>query len=149
MARIQPLNADGPLPKAPPKHKAPRRAHDKGYLAWLHELPCCVSGVTDGVIAHHITIGRGRMGVKADDSLALPLHHSLHTDYPQALHVIGEKKFWNSHGIDPFLLASNLYKAYTDYSENLDFAKAFLKFHKQLGFWCASNGIKHFEEKTR
>lgn len=61
----------GPLPKAPAKRKIARRLHDKPYLAFLHELPCCVSGVTNDVIAHHITIGRERMGVKEDDSLAL------------------------------------------------------------------------------
>lgn len=128
-------------------NKAPKRERDKDYLAWLHELPCCVTGVTNGVIAHHITIDRGRMGVKSDDSLALPLLHELHDQHPGALHVIGERRFWNQHGINPFLLAFSLHISYTEYNKNHAFAKAIMKAHRDLAGWCKANGVKHFQEK--
>jgi len=134
------------IPKAPDFKKAARRERDKGYLAWLHELPCCVSGYY-GVIAHHITIDKGRMGVKADDKLALPLLESRHNMYSGSLHVVGEKNFWNRYGIDPFNLASSLYKVYTDYHGSIDYAHAIIKAHRDLGRWCCDNGIEHFQAR--
>lgn len=148
MARIASEKVYG-LPKAPPRQRSVRRERDADYLGWLHELPCCVSGVTNGVIAHHITIDRGRMGVKSDDSLALPLLNELHDQHPGALHVIGEKRFWNNHGINPFLLAFSLHTVYTEYHKNLAFAKALLKAHREIGSWCRANGVTHFQEKTK
>lgn len=136
------------IPKAPNFKKEARREKDKGYLAWLHELPCCVSGAY-GVIAHHIEIESYRMGVKTDDKLALPLREELHNIHPGSLHMIGEANFWNQHGIDPFNLAFSLYKVYTDYHGNIDFAQAIIKAHRDLGRWCKTNGIEHFDGKVR
>ncbi len=63
------------IPTPTPKAKAVK---SKGYLAFLHSLPCCVSGKRD-VQAAHLSMaapqfahyGRGK-GRKAPDRWALP-----------------------------------------------------------------------------
>jgi len=146
MSRLAPLTS-GPLPKAPPKRKADRRLQDKAYLNFLHHLPCCVSGVRDNVIAHHLTIGRGRMGVKEDDSLALPLSNVLHDQHPGALHVVGEKKFWGRWAIAPFDLCRDLYDLYEQKGPNVPAAVTLLHGHRLMAQKRIEAGLKLFDER--
>ena len=136
----------GPLPKAPEKRKVARRLHDRPYLAFLHTLPCCISGTTNDVIAHHITIGRGRMGVKEDDSLALPLSAQWHNDFPQSLHAVGEKNFWRRWGVDPFALASDLYGLFQQRGQAKREAFVLIAGHRALAQRRIEIGLKLFSE---
>ena len=89
-----------------PQPKPQKRQRDKGYLAWLHLLPCCVpdcgSPCTD---AHHTRLGTdGAMGRKPSDSAAVPLCHEHH----RRLHDQGEKTFQQDHRLH-LLSASRVY----------------------------------------
>ncbi len=55
---------------------------NKKYLEWIRSLPCCVTGRTDNVIAHHaINCGLGgSTGGKASDLLAMPLNTEVHAE---------------------------------------------------------------------
>lgn len=96
------------FPKAKPAKKA-------GYLAFLHKLPCVVSG-RYGVQAAHISFaapqylhyGRGK-GHKADDRWALPLSPEAHAEQ----HSGNEAAYWAAQGIDPHLLALVIYGAWS------------------------------------
>lgn len=63
-----------------------------GYLAYLHTLPCAVSGNQHEVHAHHV-VGHGLkpLGGKTSDFLAFPLSAILHQQGRDALHVTGHK----------------------------------------------------------
>lgn len=86
-----------------PKRK---QAKSKGYLAFLHRLPCVITGRT-GVQACHVSFrapqyghyGRGKQ-TKAADRWALPMTPEMHA----AQHAMGERDFWLKHGVDPHLL---------------------------------------------
>lgn len=144
--RLKPMT-EGPIPKAPAKRPTVRRERDKDYLGFLHRLPCCVSGVQSDVIAHHITVGRGRMGVKEDDSLALPLHNAMHDQHPGALHVVGERNFWTRWGINPFDVTRDLYDLYEQQGPNVPAAVAILHGHRLMGQKRIEAGLKVFHVK--
>jgi hypothetical protein len=87
------------------------RKMDKEYLAYIHTLPCAVSGTgiryacRGRITAHHAGT-RGLMQ-KADDRTAIPLCEWHHQEGPDAIHKLG-KKFWKHHGLDKDLLISLL-----------------------------------------
>lgn len=99
-----------------PKKKATK---NKGYLAWLHELPCVVSG-RYGVEAAHLSYanpryghyGRGR-GTKASDMWALPLCSDEH----RSQHSGSELTYWSEVGENPHSLAVVLWAIYSQYGE--------------------------------
>lgn len=80
---------------------------NRDYLAFIRELPCCVTGVriveaahlssADTRYGHH---GRAR-GTKAGDRWALPLSPEQH----RRQHSGNEMAYWRSVGIDPHFLA--------------------------------------------
>lgn len=144
--RVKPLDA-GPIPKAPTKRPRDRRIRNKEYLGFLHQLPCCVSGVSR-VVAHHIRVGRGRMGAKEDDSLALPLAYSLHDQHPGALHVIGERNFWNRYGINPLHLTDDLWALYEKHGPAVAAAHQVISAHRQIGQLRVQLGIDVFDRKV-
>lgn len=93
------------------KHSKPTK--DKDYLAFLHELPCIVTGRTP-VEAAHISyadpragkLGRGK-GRKESDCWAVPLCQEEHA----LQHTMDEQAYWRSVGIDPVPVAAFLYAA--------------------------------------
>lgn len=97
--------------------KAPVK--DKAHLMFLCGLQCCITGVREGLNAHHLLrddlgrIKRG-MGMKAADEFTIPLHHAKHTE----LHMDGnETRYLEENGIyHPVELALLLY-AYTGQEE--------------------------------
>lgn len=143
--RIAPLTK-GSLPKAPAKRNVPRRLHDRAYLAFLHELPCCVSGTANDVIAHHITIGRGRLGVKEDDSLAIPLSSQWHNDWPESLHMVGEVAFWRRWKIEPFALAADLYALFKTHGPVSISGAHLISAHRRLAQRRVEIGVPLFFE---
>lgn len=100
----------------PPKK---RPAKNSAYLAWLHELPCCVTGRT-GVQAAHLSFssswhghyGRAR-GTKAPDRFALPLCPDEHARQ----HSMNERFYWEGIGINPHELALTLFGLFHDYDQ--------------------------------
>ena len=117
--------APDPTPKAKP-------SKSKGYLAWLHELPCCVSGQF-GVHAAHLSFaapryghyGRGK-GSKASDRWALPLAPAEHARQ----HSMNEQDYWREVGIDPHLLALTIHGLWTDLGDGgQPFAQAIINQH--------------------
>ena len=139
----------GVIAKAPARTRRPRNeGKDAGYIAWLHTLPCCVSGVTDRIIAHHPTVARGRMGRKEDDATAVPLTEEMRSDqYPDALHKIGERKFWNRCGIDPFALADDLYTFYKLWGAAGLAGRELIRAHRDMGKVRVKLWLMVFEEK--
>lgn len=99
-----------------PRPRRPRQKA-KDHLAYLHELPCVISGRRP-VEAAHIRIGSRADGKrptgaaeKPDDKWAIPLAPDLHREQ----HAIGDElAFWRSYGIDPFVLALRLWAATGD-----------------------------------
>ena len=88
-----------------PKRKP---AKSKGYLAFLHRLPCVITG-RFGVQACHLSYaapeyghyGRGKQ-TKAPDRWALPMVPEQHA----AQHDLGDERlFWQQKGVTPHLLA--------------------------------------------
>jgi hypothetical protein len=98
----------------PSKATAPRK--DKKYLAWVHELPCVIT-LTMPVEAAHLStanalyghLGRGK-GRKASDRWALPLCKEMHDEQ----HKGDEMKFWDRHGINPYVTALTLWGLWSD-----------------------------------
>lgn len=100
----------------PPKRRPKKRAD---YLAFLHHLPCVVTGRM-GVQAAHLSyanvfhghFGRGKQ-TKAPDRFALPLCPEEHA----AQHSMNERAYWESKGIEPHALANTLFGLWNDYDE--------------------------------
>ncbi len=99
-----------------PKAKSKK---DKGYLAWLHQLPCVVTG-RYGVEAAHLSYanpryghyGRAR-GTKASDLWALPLCPEEH----RIQHSGSEITYWSEVGENPHSLAVVLWAIYSQYGD--------------------------------
>ena len=102
-----------------PKKRPEKR---KGYLRFIHELPCCISGVK-GVQAAHVSFanpwygayGRGK-GSKVSDRFALPLSPELH-ELQHSGKMGSEQDFWDKHHVVPHTLANTLFCIYQDYDE--------------------------------
>ena len=117
----------------------PRRRPQKrsGYLSFIHELPCAVTGQY-GVQAAHVSFpspwhghyGRAK-GTKAPDRFALPLSEREH-----ALQHSGklgtESDYWAVKGIDPHELANALWGIYCDYDEDEAIAKCTSRINQGL-----------------
>ncbi|KZL02162.1 hypothetical protein PsAD5_00111 [Pseudovibrio sp. Ad5] len=106
--------------------EAPRK--DKKYLAWLHELPCVVTGREgEGIHAAHLRAGNLAYGKpqsggqqKPDDYWCLPLWH---VEHMQHQHSMNEEDYWSLRGIDPHALCCALRMAYP----NTDKARVIIK----------------------
>lgn len=93
---------------------------NKGYLSFIHELPCAVTG-RHGVQAAHLSMaalqyghyGRGK-GRKAPDRWVLPLSPEEH----ERQHRIGEEAFWSCVGINPHVLALSLFGLWSDMGDD-------------------------------
>lgn len=100
----------------PPKRRPEKR---KGYLAFLHKLPCVVTGRYEVQAAHvsfqspwHGHYGRAK-ATKAPDRFALPLSAEEHARQ----HRMNEQAYWACTGIDPHELANTLFGIWSDYDE--------------------------------
>lgn len=94
------------------------RVKDKQYIAWLHELPCVVTGrVGDGVQAAHVRYADVRYGKrwsgkaeKPDDVWCLPVWHGEHARQ----HSMNENAYWAGLGKDPLALCRLIREVYPD-----------------------------------
>ena len=124
---------DGTIRKAPERRKRIDEGKDETYLRFVRSLPCVITGVTDGIEAHHLTVGRERMAKREDDSLALPLNTFMHNNGNDALHHIGERNFWNRWGVNPFHLCQELFDYYTHKGADYRVAANLIKQHRDMG----------------
>lgn len=120
--------------KTTPEPVRKRPTKDKGYLAWLHELPCCISG-REGVQAAHVSTAAPMMGhygrgksQKAPDRWAIPLTPELH----ELQHKHGEDNFWKVMASrrkifpkSPHMIACILYGIYCEhgYEDGIQIAR--------------------------
>lgn len=111
-------------PSLTPKAKPTK---SKGYLGFIHELTCCVTGNPE-VQAAHLSFaapkyghyGRGR-GSKVSDRWCLPLSAEQHA----LQHSGNEELYWRQIGINPHILALIIHGLWSDYREDaVPFAQA-------------------------
>ena len=95
------------------RQKEPRQKNEK-HLNYIRSLPCCICGGIDTEAAHiriqSLEYGKRPTGMqeKSSDKWALPLCNRHHREQ----HDCGDElKFWDFHGINPFLLAISLRSA--------------------------------------
>lgn len=70
------------------------------YLSYIRSKPCVVTGSDVDVVAHHVRLGFFGAGMKPSDFRCLPLTAEEHGH----LHHVGEKRYWEMRGEDPFQL---------------------------------------------
>lgn len=90
------------------------RVRDKKYLAFIASLPCVIC-LSEPVECAHVRMageGKGYTGkaTKPSDAWVLPLCPRHHRLGPEAQHAMNERKFWESHNIDPIKLCRALYE---------------------------------------
>ena len=85
-----------------------KRWESANYLAFVRQLPCVVTGQTDGIEAHHV-VGHGLsvMGSKTHDLMTFPLCHQAHME----LHNNGWQQWEQTHGSQLDHVAMTLNKA--------------------------------------
>lgn len=120
------------------------RIIDPGHLAFIRTLPCLACGGPGGT-AHHLTVGRNRMGRKAGDDQVVPLTERCHNMHPESLHVVGEKAFWNRYGIDPRPVATELYRLSGDFEKCLRLITA----EQASGAVNRARGVRIFVERGK
>lgn len=94
---------------------------NRDYLAFLHLLPCVVTGSRVNIQAAHISFpnaplghyGRAR-GLKASDRWTLPLSADEHARQ----HSMNERDYWAGVGIDPHVLALSIYGLWTEFGDD-------------------------------
>ena len=99
------------------------------YLAFVHQLPCTVTGRYQVEAAHlsfaaprYAHYGRGK-GSKAPDRWALPLHPDEH----RKQHSMNEEMYWLATGINPHVLALTIHGLWSDLGEDaVPFAAAII-----------------------
>lgn len=105
----------------PTPARRPRKNAD--YLAFLHKLPCVLTGAY-GVEAAHVSFsntwhghyGRAK-GTKAPDRFALPLAPEQHA-LQHSGKLGSEGDFWEANGVNPHELANTLWGIFSDYEED-------------------------------
>lgn len=140
--RIKPTSAPPYFKTGLVKQKK-HRIVDEGHLSFVRTLPCLACGGPSGC-AHHLTIGRGRMGRKAGDDKSVPLTPKCHNDFPGSLHHVGEKVFWNKLGIDPRPVALYLYQN----SGNRERCVAFIRAAQRIGESNRIHGVFVFSTRA-
>ena len=87
------------------------REKDERHLRFIRSLPCCICGEDTTVEAAHIrtvSLQHGKRytgkAERPSDKWAVPLCNRHHREQ----HTMNELSFWESYGIDPFIMAISL-----------------------------------------
>lgn len=89
---------------------------DSQHRKFINSLPCCVSFHNPPSDAAHISKGSGRgIGIKASDSLVVPLFHEQHLRQ----HQIGEVSFWGDMLDEAKILSASLYQVSGDWGQGV------------------------------
>lgn len=97
--------------------KPPPPIRSRKHIIFVRSLPCCITGRTAVVQAHHLLKTSEKcMGRRSGDDKVIPLHWQIH----DALHASGDETgFLAGYGIDGPALASALYAASGDHETGL------------------------------
>jgi hypothetical protein len=114
------------------RQRQPRITNER-HLALIRTLPCLICFRAAPSEAAHIRYGdpaRGKLkagvGEKPDDKWTLPLCAEHHRTGPDAQHAMGERQWWELHGIDPISICQQLYGCQSERSiEELFFTICF------------------------
>ena len=94
------------------------REHDAKHLVFLRGLPCLICKDPIHTEAAHVrysdpTVDKRKVGIaeKPDDKWAVPLCGTEH----RMQHSMGEREFWEMHGINPLEIAIALYAVSGDH----------------------------------
>lgn len=104
----------------------------KGYLNFVGEYPCCVTGETHNVDLHHEEFIQQYSGSRKRqfDFGVLPLAHNIHL---QERHYMGKDKFWDTYQQDPLEIAIEMVQAYIDsWPEDVELAEEALEMLKDV-----------------
>jgi hypothetical protein len=82
-----------------------------GYLTFIRSKPCEMCRTSENVIAHHEPMRMGGTGIKAPDSLTVPLCTYCHG----LRHQLGSKSFWQRHDMQRIIIGH-----LTEYLEKLE-----------------------------
>ena len=100
------------------RQREPRKSN-AAFLAFVRRQRCCACGEFPPVQAAHVRMASPECGKRAtgigerpDDRWSVPLCARCHLDGPDALHKVGEERFWKRAGVDPFALAAALYEEF-------------------------------------
>ncbi len=93
----------------------------KGYLAFVHLLPCVVTGSRRDIQAAHISFANGFMGhygrakgLKVSDRWVLPLSAVEHARQ----HSMSEEAYWKEVGMNPHLLALTIHGLWVELGDD-------------------------------
>lgn len=99
------------------RQRAPRQRDEK-HLDFVRSQPCCVCRKAPQSEAARIRMRRCEIGKpptgmqqKPDDKWTVPLCTACHRTGPDAQHSMGEQKFWDRVGLEPFAIALALWNA--------------------------------------
>ena len=96
------------------------RTTDAGHLALIRQLPCLKCGLDPCGEAAHVRMNsaafgkRQALGPKPGDEWTVPLCRACHQSDPDAQHRVGELAFWSAIGINPLIVARDLYRVTGD-----------------------------------
>lgn len=82
----------------------PKPAKHPAYVAWLHDQPCCVTGL-GGVVSHHLTRLGPMKRITRNDRYMVPLRPEVHNMGKYAVHDMGVTAFEAHWGVDLTALA--------------------------------------------
>ncbi|WP_428031543.1 hypothetical protein [Ancylobacter sp.] len=92
------------------------QSQDREHLALIRQLPCLISGQAVRVQAAHIRYANAEFSkpitggsTKPDDKWTVPLSAWFHTLSSDSQHEHGEEGWWMARGINPLIVASQLY----------------------------------------
>ena len=93
----------------------------KGYLKFLHLLPCAVTGRRDAIQAAHLSFPNAALGhygrpkgLKVSDRWTLPLCAEEHAKQ----HSGNEREYWSAVGIDPHVLALTIHGLWVELGDD-------------------------------
>lgn len=101
----QPMRRKATSPRRSESQPKPRKADTRfrspSYLAFVRTLPCCACDITP-CDAHHVVgiYGAGGMGLKAEDSLSMPLCRACHMELHREPWWLHHQPSWIKKTID-------------------------------------------------
>lgn len=108
------------------------RVRNERHLSLIRSLPCLICFRPAPSEAAHLRYGepaRGKpptgISEKPDDKWTLPLCAEHHRTGKDAQHGMGEREWWELHGIDPIALCEALYAAGADRIEEAFYLNCF------------------------
>lgn len=96
------------------------RVNDAEHLALIRTLPCLNCGLDPCYEAAHVRMNsaafgkRQALGRKPDDLWTVPLCRACHQGDADSQHKVGEAIFWQRVGLNPLIVAKELYRVTGD-----------------------------------